>query len=435
MVGSARKNWPPYLAEGEPSAEENPAGTGEVSDHPGECHLVAVLNKGHEEVALGPGLECFWFPDATYFFLVKWSSTAGGTPNSPPGLTRGEGGEERCDDTGRSLEEKHAGKRSRDGSLGAAKETQKGDGGIHSPRDDGSDPSGSRQRRRKEQAGKEQGKNVTQSQDGSTEVPVTTREWPEYPDIGGESARAGKLPKYVGMIAFMGWGSQPSLDDLYVCVVVKGTGLETFPRGTTKPKNPMLVSALRMWYKSTGINAGRVQPQRCIHVDDEKHSCRYIVTECDWQCRYGRHKQPDSHAWEWPAPYRASNDTDPIVCVRWSRVSAVVQGTTKVPASRVELLKQALRLRAIGHGWWPQGHLAQGLARWQGEPTSRDNDAEPEAGSAKNARPAHPEGGKGGVGKEGVDQDGAAGSANWKYLAESLERRSAGAQPSGESQP
>ena len=275
---------------------------------------------------------------------------------------------------------------------------------------------------------------MTQSQDGPSEVHVTTRAWPEYPDIGGESARAGKPPKYVGMIVLMGWGSQPSLDDLYVCVVVRSTGLETFPRGTTKPKNPMLVSALRMWFKSTGINAGRVQPQKCIHVDDEKHSCRYIVTECDWQCRYGRHKQPDSHAWEWPAPYRASNDTDPIVCVRWSRVSAVVQGTTKVPASRVELLKQALRLRAIGHGWWPQGHLAQGLARWQGEPTSRGNDAEPEANSAENARPSHPEGKKGGSEKEGVKKDGTANSSDWRYLAESLESRSAGAPPPGGSQ-
>ena len=177
MVGSARKNWPPYLADGEPSAEENPAGTGEVSDHPGECQLVAVLNKGHEEVALGPGLECFWFPDATYFFLVKWSSTAGGTHNSPPGLTRGEGGEERCNDTGRALEEKHAGKRSRDGSLGAAKDTQRGDGVIHSPRDDGSDPSGSRQRRRKGQDGTEQGKSETQGRDGPTEAPVAACEW------------------------------------------------------------------------------------------------------------------------------------------------------------------------------------------------------------------------------------------------------------------
>ena len=154
MVGSAQKNWPPHLAEGEPSAKEKTAGTGDVLDSPGDSSLVIELNKSHEEVALVPGLECFWFPNATCFFRVDWSGKEDSTPNSPPGLTRGEGGEERCDDTGRALEEKQAGKRSRDGSLGAAKETQKGDGGIHSPRDDGSDPSGSRQRRKKEQAGK-----------------------------------------------------------------------------------------------------------------------------------------------------------------------------------------------------------------------------------------------------------------------------------------
>ena len=167
---------------------------------------------------------------------------------------------------------------------------------------------------------------MPQNQDGTSEVPVTTRMWPEYPDIGGESARAGKSPKYVGIIALMGWGSQPSLDDLYVCVVVRKAGLETFPRGMTKPKKPMLVSALKMWFKSTGINAGRVQPQTCLHVDDEKHGCRYIVAECDWQCRYGRHKQPDSNAWEWPAPSRTSTGPDPIVCVRWSQVSRSCRG-------------------------------------------------------------------------------------------------------------
>ena len=158
MVGSAQKNWPPYLAEGEPSATEIPADTGDMSDLPGDSSLVVELNKKHEEVALGPGLECFWFPNTTYFFRVDWSSNEDGAPRSPPGLTRCEGGEEGCAVTGRILEEKQTGKISRDGSVGSAKNSQIGAGGNHSPRDDGSDPSGSRQRRRKEQAGKERGK-------------------------------------------------------------------------------------------------------------------------------------------------------------------------------------------------------------------------------------------------------------------------------------
>ena len=306
---------------------------------------------------------------------------------------------------------------------------------IHSPRDDGSDSLGSRQRRRKGQAGTRQESNETQGRSEPLEAPVAAREWPEYPAFGGDSACAGGLPRHVGVIAFLGWGSKPSLDDLYVCVVRRGNGLETFPRGTTKPKKSLLVSALKMWFNSTGINAGRVQPQRRIHVDDEKHSCRYIVTECDWLFKYGQHKQPDAQAWEWAAPYRASHDvTDPILGVCWSRVSTVVQGRTKVPASRVELLKHALRLRAVGYGWWPQGHLAQGMAQWQGNTTSRDRDAESEERSAKNARPSYSEGGKEGSEKDGVDKYGAAESANWKYLAKTLERKSAESQPSGGAQ-
>ena len=133
------------------------------------------LNRKHEEVALGPGLECFWFPDTTYFFRVDWSTSEDSVPRPPPGLTRCEGSEECRIATDRILEEKQTGKRSRDGSVGSVQNSQRDAGRDHSPRDDGSDPSGSRQRRRKEQAGKERGKDVPQSQDGPSEVPVTTR--------------------------------------------------------------------------------------------------------------------------------------------------------------------------------------------------------------------------------------------------------------------
>ena len=149
MVGSAQKNWPPYLAEAEATATENPADAGDVSDLPGESSLVVELNKKHEEVALGPGLECFWFPNTTYFFRVDWSRNEDGAPRSPPGLTRCEGREKGCAVTGRILEEKQTGKRSRDGSVGSVKNSQGDAGRDHSPRDDGSDLTGSRQRRRK----------------------------------------------------------------------------------------------------------------------------------------------------------------------------------------------------------------------------------------------------------------------------------------------
>ena len=75
------------------------------------------------------------------------------------------------------------------------------------------------------------------------------------------------------MIACMGEALWPGLDDLYVCLVVRELGLESFPKGITKQKKSMLLTALKMWSKNTGINAGRVQLQTCFHVDDEKHGC------------------------------------------------------------------------------------------------------------------------------------------------------------------
>ena len=88
MVGSAQKNWPPYLAAAEAAATEIPADAGDASELPSGSSLVVELNCKHEEVALGPGLECFWFPDTTYFFRVDWSTSEDGAPRPPPGLTR-----------------------------------------------------------------------------------------------------------------------------------------------------------------------------------------------------------------------------------------------------------------------------------------------------------------------------------------------------------
>ena len=70
--------------------------------------------------------------------------------------------------------------------------------------------------------------------------------WPDHPNIKGESARAGKPPKYVGIIAFMGGALRPGLDDLYVCLVVRESGLESFPKDITKRKKSLLITALKM---------------------------------------------------------------------------------------------------------------------------------------------------------------------------------------------
>ena len=181
MVGSAQKNWPPYLAEAEATATENPADAGDASELLSESSLVVELNRKHEEVALGPGLECFWFPDTTYFFRVDWSISEDSAPRPPPSLTRCEGSGESHSATDRILEERQTGKRSRDGSVGSVQNSQSGIGREYSPRDDGSNPSGSRQRRRKEQDGKESGEGLPQEQNESSEVPATEQVWPEYP--------------------------------------------------------------------------------------------------------------------------------------------------------------------------------------------------------------------------------------------------------------
>ena len=110
MVGSAQKNWPPYLAAAEAAATEIPADAGDASELPGESSLVVELNCKHEEVALGPGLECFWFPDATHFFLLEWPKCEGDAPRPPPGFSEPGGNDEGRDTGGHATEEKQTGK-------------------------------------------------------------------------------------------------------------------------------------------------------------------------------------------------------------------------------------------------------------------------------------------------------------------------------------
>ena len=80
MVGSAQRNWPPYLA-------ENPVDAGHASEHASGTSIVVELDCEHDEVALGPGLECFWFPDAPHFFLLEWPKCESVAPRPPPGLS------------------------------------------------------------------------------------------------------------------------------------------------------------------------------------------------------------------------------------------------------------------------------------------------------------------------------------------------------------
>ena len=92
----------------------------------------------------------------------------------------------------------------------------------------------------------------------------------------------------------MGDALWPGLDDLYVCLVVRKSGLESFPKDIAKRKKSLILTALEVWSTTTGITPGRVTPQTCLHVDDEKHGCRYLVTKFDWPGRSSRSKQPDS---------------------------------------------------------------------------------------------------------------------------------------------
>jgi len=149
-VGSAQKNWPPSLA-------ENPVSAGDKSGRTSGSSVVVELNHEQEEVALGSVTNCFWFPDTPFCFLLNWPEHEGDPIHPPPGLPRPSRGDEALGDEGRAAEERHAGKRSREGSAGAARDGQADGEGEQRSRDDGSDMSGSRRQRRKDK-GNEDGK-------------------------------------------------------------------------------------------------------------------------------------------------------------------------------------------------------------------------------------------------------------------------------------
>ena len=179
-------------------------------------------------------------------------------------------------------EERPAGKRSREGSAGAAQDGQPGVEKGHCSRDDGSDLSGSRRQRRKEQDSEDRRNRGAGSgeKEPSVEEPDAPWLWPEYPDMGGESPHAGKRPKYVGIIAIMGEAPWPGLDELYVCLVTRKSGLNTFPKDIVKRSKPMIDTALDNWSMTTGISLDRIGLEKHLHVDDEKHGCRFLVARC-----------------------------------------------------------------------------------------------------------------------------------------------------------
>ena len=111
MVGPAQKHWPPYLA-------ENLADTGQMSVRADGTTVVVKLDHKDDEIALGDGHECFWFPDTPHFFLLEWPKVAGDAPRPPPGLSDPQRDEEGRGNNGQDAEEREGGKRSREGSSG-----------------------------------------------------------------------------------------------------------------------------------------------------------------------------------------------------------------------------------------------------------------------------------------------------------------------------
>ena len=89
----------------------------------------------------------------------------------------------------------------------------------------------------------------------------------------------------------------------------------------------------------------RLRPLTCLHVDDERNGFRYLIAECDEPGPVNESNQPDAETWAWSAPRRRSADKDPIVSVRWSHVTVVLQQKTKLSRGRVMMLERALHLR------------------------------------------------------------------------------------------
>ena len=163
--------------------------------------------------------------------------------------------------------------------------------------------------------------------------------WPESPLI------EGRLPRGAGFITLHAGQCGREGKRLYVCLVTKQSGVESFPKGPRRHSAAETVfgAAARHWMNEAGLSMGRLQLLRYFHVDDPSYGCRYLIADCK-EPAIGL-QQPDSESKSWVPPATYAGYRDPIVKARWVLVADVLQRKTRLAGVRVRMLIKALQCR------------------------------------------------------------------------------------------
>ena len=100
--------------------------------------------------------------------------------------------------------------------------------------------------------------------------------WPDRPLI------EDKLPRGAGFIALYTDQSCPQDEQLYVCLVTKQSGIESFPKGPRRhgTKETVFAAASRHWLHEAGLNMGRLAVLQDFHVHEPEYGCRCRIADC-----------------------------------------------------------------------------------------------------------------------------------------------------------
>lgn len=298
---------------------------------------------------------CFWFPCSRFTFMVEWPDDEGQSLAPPPGLP----GPRRGGRGGGGSEGRKGARRSRDGGDKAENKEKSGDGPqVKLPR---------RRRRGGQAARKVAAARHSPRPSERWRLPQREPRWSDRPVMGGNSTHGDKTPRGAGYIAL--W-KHPHYEPLYVCLVTKQSGIETFPGGPRDEDSEETVreAALRHWRSGVGLAPSRQETIPNVHVDDRKYGCRYLIADCG-EPEAGT-QQPDSRQWSWPPP-TFQRDRNPVTNVRWVSVGRVLEKSTLLSPVRVGLLEEALghrktaRSRARG---LDAGREAKAQRKARGEP-------------------------------------------------------------------
>ena len=89
-------------------------------------------------------------------------------------------------------------------------------------------------------------------------------------------------PRGAGIIALYKDQRYQDNERLYVCLVRKTSGVDSFPKGHRhhwKGEN-VFTAAARHWRHETGLSMSRLNLLDQAHVDDHGYGCRYLIANC-----------------------------------------------------------------------------------------------------------------------------------------------------------